>query len=169
MPSFRRIREERGVTKKGLSCKAPGMESELLDAEDYASVLRATQLLSSRYLHGMTLNARMEAWAEFVADVEEGFDTMWAWEFDNDMAHRDWLHDAWPILTERVCRLRQSELDALDERFRVATVPIKPFGMSQSAMSQQARWWQFRYPRLVTGDPAEELPSTWSPVPTYID
>ncbi|MFF4244921.1 hypothetical protein ACFYY2_10660 [Streptomyces sp. NPDC001822] len=157
------------MTKRELFCKAADMESEWLDSGDYASVLQATQLLSSRYLHDMTLNARMEAWAEFVADVEEGFDTMWAWEFDNDTAHRDWLHEAWPILTERVCQLRQSELDALDERFRMATAPIKPLGMSPSAIAQQARWWRFRYPRLVTGSPAEELPPTWFPVPTYID
>ncbi|UWE08217.1 hypothetical protein [Actinacidiphila bryophytorum] len=144
------------------------MEGELLDAEDYASVLRAVQLLSGRHRRDMTLNARMDAWAEFVADVEEGFDTMWAWEFEHDMVHRDWLHDAWPILTERVRRLRQPELDALDERFRLATAPVPSSGMSAGATSSPARWWRSRYPRLVTGDPTAELPATWSPAPTYI-
>ncbi|MGW8760873.1 hypothetical protein ACWGN5_00025 [Streptomyces sp. NPDC055815] len=145
------------------------MESPLLDAEDYASVHRATHLLSARYCQVLTLDARMEAWAEFVAEVEEGVETMWAWEFDNDMADRDWLHDAWPILTERVRRSRQPELDALDERFRTATAPIKPFGMSQSEMAGQTRWWLFRYPLLVTGDPTEQLPPTWSPAPMHIE
>lgn len=144
------------------------MESELLDDQDYASVHQAMQLLSSRYLHALTLNARMEAWAEFVTSVEEGFDTTWAWGFDNDIADRDWLHDAWPILTERIRRLRQPELNALDDRFRAATAPIKPLGMSRSAMAEQARWWQFRYPLLVTGDPAEQLPPTWPPAPIHI-
>ncbi|MER7000758.1 hypothetical protein [Streptomyces sp. NPDC000410] len=145
------------------------MEIPLLDAEDYASVHRATQLLSTRYLHVLTLNARMEAWAEFVAEVEEGVETVWAWEFDNDIVDRDWLHDAWPILTERVRRHRQPELDALDVRFRAATAPIKPFGMSQSEVAGQTRWWHFRYPLLVTGDPTEQLPPTWFPPPIHIE
>ncbi|QKZ17037.1 hypothetical protein [Streptomyces chartreusis] len=76
------------------------MESELLDDQDYASVHQAMQLLSSRYLHALTLNARMTAWAEVVTSAEGGF------------ADRDWLHDAWPILTERIRRLRQPKLDA---------------------------------------------------------
>ncbi|MFJ3620460.1 hypothetical protein ACIPSH_20210 [Streptomyces iakyrus] len=145
------------------------MESELLDAEDYASVRRATQTLSTRYHGVLTLNARMEAWAEFVTDVEEGFDTMWAWEFSHDVADRDWLHDAWPILTERVRRHRQAELDALDERFRMVTAPVKLFGAGQSPMTGQARWWRYRYPLKVTGDPAEQLPPTWSPAPTHVE
>lgn len=145
------------------------MESDVLDDEDYASIRQATQLLSNRYLRALTLNARMEAWAEFVTDVEEGFNTMWAWEFDNDITDRDWLHHAWPILTERVRRLRQPELDALDKRFRAATAPIKPPGRGRSAMAEQARWWQFRYPLLVAGDPAEQLPPTWSPPPLHIE
>ncbi|MFD7258558.1 hypothetical protein [Streptomyces sp. NPDC059874] len=145
-------------------------EDEPLDAEDYASVHRATALLSAYYhLHTMTLNACMEAWAEFVAEVEEGVEAMWAWEFDNDTRHRDALHSAWPILTERVRALRQPELDALDARFRAATAPIKPLGMSASEMAAQPRWWRWRYPLRVTGDPADELPPTWSPPPLHVD
>jgi hypothetical protein len=144
------------------------VENETLTAEDYASIHRATELLSTKYLHRLTLNARLEAWSEFVEDVEGGFDVCWAWEFDNDAAHRDWLHDAWPILTERVRRLRQPELDALDDRFRAATAPITPLGMSRSTMDEREEWWQFRYPLQVTGDPGDPLPPTWSPPPTYI-
>ena len=101
---------------------------------------------------------------------------MWGWEFDNEVADRDWLHDAWPILTERVRRLRQPELDALDDRFRAATVPIRPLGMSRSTMAEREEWWQLRYPLRVqlryplrvTGDPEAPLPPTWTPPPTCI-
>ena len=144
------------------------MESELLGAEDYASVHQAMQQLSRGSLNPLTLNARMEAWAQLVTEVEEGFDTVRAFEFGHELTHRDWLHEAWPILTERVRRLRQPELDALDGRFRAATAPIRPLSMSLSEMAGQTRWWRFRYPKLVTGDPTEPLPATWSPPPTHI-
>ncbi|MEH0424276.1 hypothetical protein [Streptomyces sp. B21-083] len=145
------------------------MDGESLDGEDYASVHLATQSLTPRYFGTLTLNARLEGWAEFVTDVEDGFDSMWAWQFDNDATHRDWLHDAWPILTERVRRVRQPELDALDERFRAATAPMTPFGTSPSEMAEQTRWWRFRYPLRVTGDPDAELPARWSPPPVHIE
>ncbi|GGT00552.1 hypothetical protein GCM10010254_20820 [Streptomyces chromofuscus] len=51
----------------------------------------------------------------------------------------------------------------------MATAPIKPFQESRRPTAEQARWWRFRYPVLVTGDPAEQLPATWSPVPVHID
>ncbi|MGW6981910.1 hypothetical protein ACWGE1_21105 [Streptomyces sp. NPDC054932] len=144
------------------------MENEFLDAEDYASVRLAAQRLSTPYDSG-SLNDHMEGWAEFVAEVEEGIDAMWACQFDHDARARDWLHDAWPILTERVRRIRQPELDALDERFRAATAPVKPLGMSSQEMAEQPRWWLYRYPLRVTGDPAEPLPSAWSPAPEHIE
>ncbi|MEY9965642.1 hypothetical protein ABIA33_003688 [Streptacidiphilus sp. MAP12-16] len=117
----------------------------------------------------MSLNARLEAWAQVVAEVEEGLDTMFVWEFTQDLAHRDWLSDAWPLMSDRVRRLRQPELDALDERFRAATGLLKAWGMSETEVREQVRWWQYRYPLLVTGDPSEELPTAWSPAPTFVD
>ncbi|CAG7624002.1 hypothetical protein SBRY_20005 [Actinacidiphila bryophytorum] len=68
----------------------------------------------------------------------------------------------------RLRRLRQPELDALDERFRLATAPVPSSGMSERATSPPARWWRSRYPRLVTRDSTADLPATWSPAPTYI-
>ncbi|MEV7526662.1 hypothetical protein [Streptomyces sp. NPDC091371] len=139
-----------------------------MDAEDYASIHRAIQALSTRY-SAPTLNGSMEAWADFVAEVEEGIDTTHAWEFDNDAAPRDWLHRAWPILTEPVRALRQPELDALDQRFRAATAPIKAFGMSASEVAAHPQWWQCRYPLRVTGDPTDPLPSSWDPPPLHVE
>lgn len=144
------------------------MENEALTAADYASVHRATELLSTKYLHRLTLNAGLEAWSAFVEDVEGGFDVCWAWEFDNEAVARGWLHDAWPILTERVRLLRQPELDALDDRFRAATAPTKPLDASRSALAEGEKWWYFRYPLRVTGNPEDQLPPTWSPRPMYI-
>ncbi|MGK4585720.1 hypothetical protein [Kitasatospora sp. HPMI-4] len=144
------------------------MESESLNAEDHVSVHRAVQVLSDRYPHVLTLTARLGAWAELVASVEEGFDAVWAWEFEEDVADRDWLHDAWPILTERVRRLCRPELDALDRRFRAATAPIGSPGAGGGAVAAEGRWWQSRYPLRVSGDPRAELPPTWSPAPTYV-
>jgi hypothetical protein len=138
------------------------MESEFLDAEDYASVKRAARVLSG----GMTLNACTAAWEQLVESVEEGFNTMWAFEFDNEIWPRTRLHDAWPILTERVRRIRRPELDALDDRFRAATAPM--LGMSEDSVARQERWWQYRYPLRVTGDPTRELPHTWSPPPSRL-
>jgi hypothetical protein len=140
------------------------MESDSLDAEDYASVVQAGQLLSSRNRHSMTLNACTQQWAELVASVEEGINTMWADEFDNDIACRDRIHDVWPVLTERVARIRRPELDALDERFRAATAPMP----GESSTARQERWWQYRYPLRVRGNPAERLPPAWSPAPRHL-
>ncbi|MFE1828013.1 hypothetical protein [Streptomyces yangpuensis] len=144
------------------------MEKESLDAEDRASIRLAAQRLSTPYDTG-SLDDHMQGWAGFVAEVEEGIDAMWAWQFDNDARARDWLHDAWPILTERVRRLRQPELDALDERFRAATAPIKPLGMTPAEMAGRPQWWLYRYPLKVTGDPADPLPAAWSPEPDRIE
>lgn len=40
------------------------MANEALTTDDYASVHRVTELLSVRYLHRMTPNARPESWAD---------------------------------------------------------------------------------------------------------
>ncbi|MGE7433828.1 MULTISPECIES: hypothetical protein [Kitasatospora] len=148
------------------------MESESLNAEDHVSVHRAVRELSDRYPHVLTLSARLGAWADLVVDVEEGLDAVWAWDFEQDVVDRDWLHDAWPILTERVRRLCQPELDALDDRFRAATAPIGSPGApgvpGAPEGAEEERWWQSRYPLRVTGDPLTRLPPTWSPAPTYV-
>jgi hypothetical protein len=155
-----------GVTATSSPVRLRVMENEFLDADDYASVHRAVRLLSGGRSGAPTLNGRTEAWAQLVADVEQGLNTTWAVEFDNDIACRDWLHEAWPILTERVRRIRQPELDALDDRFRAATAPM--LGMDEDSVAQQERWWRYRYPLRVTGNPAERLPPAWCPPPAHV-
>jgi hypothetical protein len=109
------------------------MESELLDAEDYASfaVQRSCCPLATTASSLRTL----------------------AWK----RGRSSWLMS------------KKAGRDALDERFRVATAPIKLFDTSQSLMAGRARWWRFRYPLMATGDPSEQLPPTWSPAPIHIE
>ena len=76
------------------------MDTDPLGAEDYASVYRAMRVPPSRRGTGLTLNGYLAAWAQFIAEIEDGLDTASAFEYDYDLRVRDWLHEAWPILTE---------------------------------------------------------------------
>ncbi|MFF5019812.1 hypothetical protein [Streptomyces sp. NPDC001165] len=138
-----------------------------LTEEDYTSVLTATHTLAGRYRSGWTLNEALSRWRLIVKEIEDGFDTTWVWEYHNELACRDWLHEAWPLLTDRVRSLRQPSLDSMDDRFIAATAPIQT---KQANPSQRSgRWWHDRYPRVVTGQPGEELPTAWSPAPRYLE
>ncbi|PHQ50103.1 hypothetical protein BLA24_21165 [Streptomyces cinnamoneus] len=124
--------------------------------------------MSAGHGEGPTLDERVRRWEWFVSEVEEGFDTTWVWEYDQDIRCRDWLHDAWPILTERIRAHYQGELDALDDRFLAATAPIRPHGAG--AVANPERWWRHRYPQRVSGTRREDhLPPTWSPTPAYVE
>ncbi|MFC8537504.1 hypothetical protein ACFUJY_26815 [Streptomyces sp. NPDC057249] len=128
------------------------MDMEVLSADDYESVHRASRGLSARY--GMvTLNAMMEAWEALVQDVEEGFDVEQIWEYGHMLRCRKWLAEAWPVFTDRVRAARQAELDVLDARFQLATVPLRGQG-------DDARWHS-RRPLLIVGDTLPELPASW--------
>ncbi|MFE7619942.1 hypothetical protein [Streptomyces sp. NPDC057496] len=128
------------------------MDMEVLSADDYESVHRASQGLAARY--GMvTLNAMMEAWEALVQDVEEGFDSEHVWEYANRLRCRRWLAEAWPVFTDRIRAVRQAELDALDARFQLATVPLR-------GQADDARWHS-RRPLLIVGDTLPELPGSW--------
>ncbi|MEE1735060.1 hypothetical protein PUR49_00555 [Streptomyces sp. BE147] len=128
------------------------MDMEVLSADDYESVQRASQGLAARY--GMvTLNAMMEEWEALVQDVEEGFDSELVWEYANMLRCRSWLAEAWPVFTDRIRAARQAELDALDARFQLATVPLH-------GQADDARWHS-RRPLLIVGDTLLELPGSW--------
>ncbi|MFD7034085.1 hypothetical protein ACFWAR_39280 [Streptomyces sp. NPDC059917] len=116
------------------------MDVGALEADDYESVHRASRDLAARY--GMlTLNTALEAWEAWVQEAEEGFDAEVVWEYEDGLRCRRWLAAAWPVLTERVRAARQAELDALDTRFRRATVP-RP-GQADDVP------WHSRQPRLI--------------------
>ncbi|MBT2401364.1 hypothetical protein [Streptomyces sp. ISL-100] len=128
------------------------MDTEALSADDYESVHRASRRLAARY--GMvTLNAMMEAWEALVQDIEEGFDAEVVWEYTQMLRCRAWLAEAWPEFTDRIRAERQAELDALDARFELATVPLH--GQTDDAK------WHSRRPLTIVGDPSLELPGSW--------
>lgn len=128
------------------------MDIGVLSAEDYASVRRASRGLAARY--GMvTLNAMMKAWEAVVEDVEEGFDAEFVREYEYTLRCRRWLAEAWPVFTDRIRAARQAELDALDARFHLATVPLR-------GQADDARWHS-RRPLLIVGDTSLDLPGSW--------
>lgn len=108
--------------------------------------------MAARY-GNVTLNAMMEAWEALVEDTEEGFDTELIWEYAERLRCRRWLAEAWPGFTDRIRAARQAELDALDARFQLATVPL-------NGQADDVRWHS-RRPRLIEGDPLPELPGSW--------
>lgn len=139
---------------------------EPLTEEDYASVLAAAKTLSGRYRSGWTLNEALARWRLAVKDIESGFDTQWIWEYHDGLSCRDWLAEAWPILSARVRAVRQPFLDAWDDRFIAATAPMR---QTPAVSGRRDQWWHGRYPSVVTGDPGQELPAPWSPAPTFIE
>ncbi|MEV5689113.1 hypothetical protein AB0L68_39085 [Streptomyces sp. NPDC052164] len=128
------------------------MDMEVLSTDDYESVHRASRGLAARY--GMvTLNAMMEAWEALVQYVEEGFDAELVWEYAHMLRCRGWLAEAWPVFTDRIRAARQTELDALDARFQLSTVPLH----GQAGDTR----WHSRRPLLIVGGTSLELPGSW--------
>lgn len=89
----------------------------------------------------MALNAVVEA---LVQDVEEGCDCELVWEYTDMLRCRAWLAEAWPVFTDRIRTARQAELNALDTRFQLATVPLH-------GQADDARWHS-RRPSLIVSD-----------------
>ena len=82
--------------------------------EDYESVELAGRVLHEQgWRKNFSINEMTGAWRSLVTEIEAGYD-QWADEYTNDLACRDWLALAWPMLTERVRQARQRELDKLD-------------------------------------------------------
>ena len=114
--------------------------------EDYESVARAVG-------PGNSLNGLLQAWNQFVRQVETGY-TDNRYEYFNDMSCRGRLAAAWPLLTPRVRDARQAELDAADARFMAATVP----GPDSSGPDESdGAWWEDRRPTLLVGELAEDF------------
>ncbi|WP_167526663.1 hypothetical protein [Streptomyces sp. 46] len=152
------LRDLRGLYDERELGRVTCVESPVLSPEDYASIHHAGQALAGRY-GVVTLNAMLEAWAFFVEDVEDGFDADSAFEYRHDVQCRDWLAEAWPMLTETVRSLREAELRELDARYLSATVPLLGVGADR-AEPGGGRWWRHRRPRLVEGGEVW-LPPGW--------
>lgn len=131
---------------------------EEFTAEDYESIDRASRELHARGWHkAFTVNEMFAAWASLVSEVELGYDQM-AYEYTNDMACRDWLALVWPMLTDRVRGARAGELEALDARFRAATVDDGGLAIGRFyRIENKDGWWWHRRPINVKGEFAADL------------
>ena len=129
-----------------------------MTSEDYESVLRAGRVLHARgWRAAFSLNEMTESWRSLVAEVEGGYDQM-VDEYTNDLACRDWLALAWPMLTERVRSIRRPELDALDARFRAATVEDTSGRLARFyRVENKDGWWWRRLPLQRRGEFARDL------------
>ena len=131
-----------------------------MTAEDYASIDRASRELRARgWRKAFTLNEMYEAWAALVAEVERGYDQM-VDEYTNDLACRDWLLQAWPMLTDRVRDARAGELEILDARFKAATEDDGGAAIGRfRRIDDTDGWWWRRRPTKIAGAFAEALGS----------
>jgi hypothetical protein len=129
-----------------------------LSDEDNESILRAGQILRGRgWSQTFSLNEMLRSWSRLVAEIERGYDQM-VDEYTNDLSCRDWLAAAWPLFSDRVRDLRQPELDAIDERFRTATVDDEGQALGQfTQIESKDGWWWRRLPSRRTGTFAAEV------------
>ncbi|MEU2395573.1 hypothetical protein [Streptomyces sp. NPDC007369] len=127
-----------------------------LTAEEYAAVHAAVSTGAGHRIDGQpwTLNSLFEAWEDLVEEVEEGYGWC-APELDNDLWCRAALARVWPLLPPRVQTLRRPELDALDARFRTATVPWPDRG------EEPHGWWTLRIPRNLVIEAGEAFRKGW--------
>ncbi|MEV8534803.1 hypothetical protein [Streptomyces sp. NPDC051211] len=133
---------------------------EELTAEDHTSVRAAAAAAGGGF---GSLNEALARWRLVVVDIEAGFDLAWAWEYGNELACRDWLRAAWPLLSENVRRIRQAELDRWDERFFAATLPMAE--PDAGTGERDGAWWHRRFPARCFRGEGQELPPHWSPSP----
>jgi hypothetical protein len=109
-----------------------------------------------------TAQEMVDKWAGLVGKVEDGYSDL-VDQYTNDLYSRNWLHEAWPILSERVILLRTSHIKALDDRFRAATVFDDGIALAQfhriAGFDPIAMWWWRRHPRLLVGELGDALRS----------
>ncbi|SEL50175.1 hypothetical protein [Streptacidiphilus jiangxiensis] len=121
-----------------------------LTGEEYEAVQAAVGEVTRRRVDGTgrTLNSLLHAWAGLVAEVEVGYGWCAA-EFSHDRWCRTTLGQVWPLLPARVREMRQPMLDALDDRFRAATVAWPEQEL------RVAPWWTLRIPRRLAPESEE--------------
>jgi hypothetical protein len=129
-----------------------------LTARDNESVDHAGRLLRERgWKKAFTLDEMMTAWEQLVAKVELGYSDM-VDEYTNDLACRDWLAAAWPLVTDHVRTVRKPELDALDLRFLAATAEDSAGELRRFyRIEANDGWWWRRLPLRRFGEFAADL------------
>lgn len=126
------------------------MVEDSLDKADYDSVYAAMAELERRGWRKATLNERVAAWEDLVREVVEGY-AMTVDDYTNDLAVREWLELARPLLTERVRVSLDARLAPLDEQFREATVAVA------TSLPGGGDAWFYRLPRVLVGELAEDV------------
>jgi hypothetical protein len=120
-----------------------------LDKADYDSVYAAMAELEQQGWRKATLNERVAAWEALVDEVEQGYD-MTVYDYTNDLAVREWLDRARPLVTARVQASLDARLAPLDARFRTATF------LAATRLPGAGDAWFFRLPRVLVGELAED-------------
>ena len=115
-----------------------------LTAEDYESLENASKALHERGELKVSFDRMMEVWEGLVTEIESDYDEM-VDEYTHDLASRDWLASAWPLLTDRVRAAFQPKLDALDSRFLAATEEdtLGALRYYYRVDLQDGWWWRF--------------------------
>jgi hypothetical protein len=103
-----------------------------------------------------TVEQMVSAWGQLVAMVERGYDDS-IYEYLNDLSCRDWVYDAWQLLSDDVTTSWTARLEHIDERFRRATDHADEPLITGPRADDPARWWWRRRPRLLTGELAADL------------
>ncbi|WP_037619732.1 hypothetical protein [Streptomyces aureus] len=144
--------------------RADGPDCLAASAETYDAVQAAINGVAPHWAGGqpVTLNGLFVRWRGLVHEVEESY--LWcAPELGNDIWCRGVLARIWPRLPARVRECRQPELDALDERYRRATIPWP--GHADDGDD----WWSWRVPRRLEIEASEQRgegwPSGWEMMP----
>ena len=124
------------------------------------------ELLHQRgWREAFTVERMVDNWAWLVARVELGYDEN-VDEYTNDLACRNWLHEAW-LLLDDVTVLRWSDtIKALDTRFRAATVEDDGIALGwYHRIPSPELWWWRRHPRLLVGELARQVHGTGGVTP----
>jgi hypothetical protein len=132
-------------------------EHHPMGAEDYASIDRAESALRAQgWTSRLTLSSALGAWKVLIDEVGAGY--QWSIdEYTNDLTVRDWLDQAWPLLSQRVRDARDPELAALDQRWRAATVDDGGAMVGRYfCVDASSGWWWRRRPRVIEGEFAED-------------
>lgn len=131
-----------------------------LTAGDNESVDQAGRILRERgWKKAFTLDEMMAAWEQLVAEIELDYSDM-VDEYTNDLACRDWLAAAWPLVTDHVRALQAPALNALDLRFLAATTEDSAGELRRFyRIDANDGWWWRRLPVRRFGEFAADLKS----------
>jgi hypothetical protein len=129
------------------------VDAGALSAADLASVTRAEQEMRGLgWPAALTLPVALEAWARLARQVSDGYEADGA-QYVRDLAVREWLHLAWPLLADPVVELHGRRLAQADALFMTSTEADRGdlVGRFVDLGSREGWWWR-RRPAALVGD-----------------